>query len=212
MREKIILKSVNPEQYGDLEIDCRVISNDQIGNYLANISDERKFVAYKTGAVLARKGIPGEIVKTILTTVVDGRTYILSEEEGVVKERTYTTRDMSTGTEHSVIEPDYVITNISSTSNEQYITKAERIGKTYDFVQSTGEGLLLLPKYDPRVLTQVDENVIIVTAWGSKAVCLKGSYIVTYDALENDYNTLEQGAFVSTYTVEKVQDKKLVRK
>lgn len=55
------------------------------------------------------------------------------------------------------------------------------------------------PNPDERLLTQVDEDVIIKTAWGSEAVCLKGSYIVTYNAEENDFNTLEQGAFESTY-------------
>ena len=63
-----------------------------------------------------------------------------------------------------------------------------------------GENNSWVPVYDPRVLTQVDENVIIVTACGSKAICLKGGYIVTYNAEENDYNTLEKGAFDSTYT------------
>ena len=62
------------------------------------------------------------------------------------------------------------------------------------------------------MLSQVDENVIIVTAWGSKALCLKGGYIVTYNAEENDYNTLEKGAFESTYTVQTGKVKKLKRK
>lgn len=45
------------------------------------------------------------------------------------------------------------------------------------------------------------ENVIIETAWGSKAVCLAGSYIVTYNASENDFNTVEKGAVASTYQI-----------
>lgn len=47
---------------------------------------------------------------------------------------------------------------------------------------------------------------------GSKAICLKGGYIVTYNAEENDYNTLEKGAFESTYTVETGKVKKLKQK
>lgn len=74
---------------------------------------------------------------------------------------------------------------------------------------SLNDNITYIPKYDPRELTQVDENVMITTAWGSKAVCLKGSYIVTYNVLENDYNTLEQGAFNSTYTIEDPKVKKL---
>ena len=213
MKEKIILKSACPEQYEDLVIECRVIENDKIGECLETIPNERKFVAYKTGAVLARPGIVGEKVKTVLTTFVDGKKYILSEEEGTVRERTYSKKVLVFGDidEQLVTTPDYVITNISSTSNEQYITKAQQVEKTYEFISQTPQGELLIPKYDPRVLAQVDENIIIITAWGSKAVCLKGSYIVTYNAEENDYNTLEQGAFESTYVKDEQSVKKIKR-
>ena len=205
MKEKIILKSVCPEKYGDLEIECRVIENDKIGEYLESISESQKFVAYKTGQVIARRGMLGENVKTVLKTVVDGKEYVLSEEEGTVRERTYT-KDGQT-----ITGLDFVVTNISSTSNEQYIVKEERIGSTYDYVEQTENGILLTPKYDPRTFVQVNENIIIVTAWGSKAVCLAGSYIVTYNALENDYNTVEAAAFNSTYTIETRNVKKLKR-
>lgn len=205
MKEKIILKSVCPEEYGDLEVECRVIENDKIGEYLESIPESRKFQAYKTGQVVAIRGELGENVKTVLKTVVDGKEYILSEEEGIVRERTYTKDGQN------VTGLDFVVTNISSTSNEQYIVKEERIGSTYDYVSQTEEGMLLTPKYDSRAFAQVDENIIIVTAWGSKAVCLAGSYIVTYNALENDYNTVETGAFNSTYTIETSNVKKLKR-
>lgn len=189
MKEKIILKSANPQEYGDLVIECRVIENDQIGKYLESIPEERKFVAYKSGSVEARQGIPGEIIKTVLKTEVDGKEYILSEEENEVKERDG--------------EVDIVVTNISSTSNEQYVVKRKKFLETYSLPEEATEenrfGLGWVPVYDPRVLTQIDENIIIITAWGSKAVCLKGGYIVTYNAEENDYNTLEKGAGNSTY-------------
>lgn len=190
MKEKIILKSANQELYGDLEIECRVIENDKIGEYLKSISEEKKFEAYKTGEVIARKGTPGQLIKTVLKTVIDGKEYILNEEEGTVNLRTYE----KNGKE--VTEPDVVVVNISSTSNEQYIVKHQKFISTYE----PKEGNVFIPSYDPRILTQVDEDVIIVTAWGSKAICLKGGYIVTYNAEENDYNTLEKGAFDSTYT------------
>lgn len=190
MKEKIILKSANPELYGDLEIECRVIENDEIGEYLRSISEEKKFEAYKTGEVVARKGTPGQLIKTVLKTVIDGKEYILNEEEGTVNLRTYE----KNGKE--VTEPDVVVVNISSTSNEQYIVKHQKFISTYE----PKEGNVFIPSYDPRILTQVDEDIIIVTAWGSKAICLKGGYIVTYNAEENDYNTLEKGAFDSTYT------------
>lgn len=173
MKEKIVLKSLYPEQYGDLVIECKVIENDKIGEYLDNIPEDKKFTAYKSGMVLARTGIVGEKIKTVLKTTIDGKQYILSEEEGTVKERPYSKKMLVAGNieEYPASAPDYVITNISSTSNEEYITKAQQVERTYELVTKTENGDILLPKPELRTLTEVDENVIIITAWGSKAVC-----------------------------------------
>ncbi len=185
MKVKIILKSMHPEEYPDLEVECKVIPNDKIGEYLATIPEDRKFYAYKNGVVQARQGQVGEKIHTVLKTFVDGKEYILREEESTVKER-----------EEGI---DIVVTNISSTSNEQYIVKKDRFFKTYIM---NNNGIDWTPVDDSRLLTQVDENVMIMTVWGAYAVCLAGSYIVTYNTEENDYNTIEQGAFDSTYTKE----------
>jgi hypothetical protein len=181
---KVILRSAHPEAYGDLEIECKVIANDEIGAYLATIPEEEKFVAAKVAPVAARQGVEGEEVVTTLTTVVDGKEYIISEQHNTVRNR------------DGVM--DVVVTNINSTSNESYIVKGAKFASTY----LPGENALYVPAYDPRVLTRVSENVIIMTAWGEPALCLAGGYIVTYDAAGNDYNTLEKGAFESTYKPE----------
>ena len=217
--KEVVLKSTHPEEYDDLVIVCKVIPNDKIGEYLENIPDSRKFYAYKNKLVKARKGKVGEVIKTTLKTKVNGREYILGEEENTVKERTYTKRTtMNNGDvfEQEVIAPDMVITNYHSTSNEEYVVNHQKFMDTYEFVEddrtpghSYGFSPRFMPKYDSRLLTQVDENVIITTAWGAPAVCLDGSYIVTYNADENDYNTLEKGAFESTYTKEEQPTKKL---
>ncbi len=185
MTEKVILKSAHPEEYGDLEIECRVIPNAEIGAYLATISEDKKHVACKKGKVSARRGTPGEVVHTVLKTIVDGREYILSEETATVGERP---------DEFGDIVADIVVTNISSTSNEEYVVKAIKFAQMY-----YQDGPFYVPEAEPRVLTEVPENVIIVTSWGAKAICLKGSFIVTYNAENNDYNTLERGAYLSTY-------------
>lgn len=178
----IVLKSCNPEEYPDLEITCRVLEKEEIGEYLSQIPEEKKCVGTKVAPVTARIGVPGEVVKTVLKTVVNGREYILGEEENTVKEREG--------------HPDIVVTNVNSTSNESYVVKAAKFESTYEPVEGTAT---FAPKPDPRVLTEVPENVIIMTAWGSEAICLQGSYIVTYNAEECDYNTLERGAKNSTY-------------
>lgn len=195
MKEKVVLKSARPEEYGDLVVECRVIPNEEIGTYLATIPEERKIVATKKKGVKARLGVPGETIHTVLTTVIDGKEYILSEESATVKER-----EQADGTMMS----DIVVTNIHSTSNEEYVVKAAKFADTY-----YQDGEEYMPQSDPRLLTQVSENVIIITSWGAKAVCLAGGFIVTYDASKNDYNTLEAGAFASTYEVE--QDTKKLK-
>ena len=212
MKEKIILKSSHPEEYPDLAVECKVIPNDKIGEYLETIPEEKKFYAYKTALVQARKGIVGEVIKTTLKTVVDGREYILAEEENTVRERTYkkqTTLRSGEVVEQEITEPDVVVTNYHSTSNEEYVVKHEKFMKTYTYEYN--HGFKFAPVKDTRLLSQVDENVIIMTSWGAPAVCLAGSYIVTYDALSNDYNTIEAGAFNSTY-VKEDQPKKIIKK
>ena len=193
--KKIILKSCHQEEYPDLEIICRVLQKEEIGEYLRNIPEEKKFIGTKIAPVAARRGVVGEKVDTVLKTVIDGREYILSEESGVVKER------------DGLV--DIVVTNVSSTSNEEYIVKAAKFAKTYN---ADGSGYYI-PARDPRVLTEVPENLIIMTAWGSEAICLQGSYIVTYSEEECDYNTLERGAKESTYEVTPINGQaKVLRK
>lgn len=96
-------------------------------------------------------------------------------------------------------EEGIVVTNVSSTSNEQYIIKTKKFASSYYPSTESSKQPTFIPVIDSRLLTQVDENIIIETLW-SEAVCLKGSFIVTYNSDENDYNTLEYGAFLSTYS------------
>jgi len=211
-KEKIILKSTHPDEYPDLEVECRVIENNEIASYLETIPQERKIVGYKTGEVLARIGIVGEEIHTILKTIVDGKEYILKEEKATVKERLYT--------DQVTTAVDIVIRNISSTSDEEYVVKREKFDKTYEItscndsaIEKNGYSYIrCIPAYDPRVITQIDENLIIMTSWGEPAICLAGSYIVTYNADENDYNTIEQNAFKSTYSIEYSKTKVLRNK
>ena len=206
MKEKIILKSLNPERYPDLEIECAVITNDQITDYVATIPEERKIVASKTAKVKARYGTPGEIIQTTLKVTVNGYDYILQEETTEVKLR---------NADDGIQKVDIVVKNINSTSNEEYVVKYAKFIEMYTSACTSGAchcgaSVCYLPNDEPRQLAQVDENIIIITAWGSKAICLAGSYIVTYNAEENDYNTLEKGAFDSTYTVTE-QPRKLIK-
>ncbi len=193
MKKEIILKSMHPEEYADLVIECRVIPNEEIGAYIDSIADSKKIYAYKSAPVKARKGVVGETISTVLKTVIEGKEYILHEESAQVKELKYTKE----GKEYT--SPSIVVTNCHSTSNEEYVVKPQKFIDTYTPIPDSNE---FAPVYDSRLLTQVDENIIIMTAWGAPAVCLAGSYIVTYDAESNDYNTIEKGAFESTYTIE----------
>ena len=185
MKKEIVLKSCNPSEYGDEVVSCRVIENADVNAYLATIPEERKFYGMKVASVVARPGIVGEEIHTTLLTERNGQVYILSEEDNTVREREV----------EGFMVPDFVVTNHESTSNEEYIVKAMNLINMYS--QNTDGTWSPCP--EERLLAQVDEDIIIKTAWGSEAVCLKGSYIVVYNAEENDFNTLEKGAFESTY-------------
>jgi hypothetical protein len=195
MYKEIVLKSVKPEEYGDEVVTCRVIENADVNAYLATIPEERRHQATKVAPVEARRGEEGEVIHTVLLTERNGRTYIIHEEDGTVKRREVEGEEMT----------DVVVTNVHSTSNEQYVVRADKFIKMY----VPNEDGTFTPQPDERELVQVDEDIIIKTAWGSDAVCLKGSYIVIYNAEENDFNTIEQGAMKSTYKVSTPKQKKL---
>ena len=184
---KVILKSAHPEQYGDLEIECRELTREELTKLIEATPESEKFIGTKTAPVEARKGVPGEEIVTKLTINYEGREYIMSETKNTVQERT-----VADGT----TKPDIVVTNSQSTSNEQYIVKYEKFAKMYT---ANNDGTFT-PNPDERPLTRVSENIAFTTSWGETVICLAGSYIVTYDAAGNDYNALEQGAFESTYT------------
>ena len=185
MMKEIVLKSVKPEEYGDEVVTCRVIENADVNAYLATIPGEKKVRSTKFAPVEAKPGQVGEVIHTVLLTERDGKTYIIHEEDGTVGQREI----------DGQMYADMVVTNVNSTSNEQYVVKADKFIKMY----TPNEDGTFTPQPDERELVQVDEDVIIMTAWGTEAVCLKGSYIVIYNAEENDFNTIEQGAKKSTY-------------
>ena len=194
MFKEIVLKSCNPEEYPDEVIVCRVIANEDIGAYVSAIPEEKRFRATKVAPVEARAGKVGEEVKTVLYTERNGRRYILSETTDTVGERKVDGQML----------PDVVVTNVNSTSNEQYIVKSDRFSPR---LYAPNEDGTWTPQPDERLFYQVDEDIIIMTAWGAEAVCLRGSYIVEYNAEENDYNTVEKGAEKSTYKRTKAPQK-----
>ena len=130
----------------------------------------------------------------------------MSEEENIVKERIV---DEAKGIKMT----DIVVINDASTSYEAYVVKGQKFYHTYKHVGWVKHSDLdiYMPVYDSRLLTKVPENVIIMTSWGEPAVCLAGSYIVTYDSKTNDYNTIERGAFESTYKIEEQPKRKIKR-
>ena len=185
----IVLKSPHPELYPDLVVRCRIIKIDEIGDYVANISEKDKCVGFKSQPVEARVGKVGEQVTTTLLTTYEGRDYIMSETQNDVRE---------TMMEDGSLQPDIVVTNVHSTSNEEYIVRANKFARMY-MVNVDGT---FTPVPESREVARLSEDVVIETSWGELAVGLKGSYIVTYDAEEQSYNTIEKGAFDSTYTIE----------
>ncbi len=187
--QEVVLKSPNPELYPDRVIKCRVIKRGEIQKYIdENIPETDKCVGCKSEPVEARPGTVGEEIITTLKTVYEGKEYILSETKNDVRET-----DMGDGSK----SPDIVVTNTHSTSNEQYIVRANKFPKMYN---ANMDGTFS-PVPDPRAVAKLSEDVVIETSWGEMAVGLNGSYIVTYDKERQSYNTIEKGAFESTYTI-----------
>lgn len=202
MKKQVILTSTNKEEYPDLVVECKVITNEEIGEYVKNIPEDRKFTAFKSASVKAREGILGEEIITQIKTIVDGKEYILSELKTKVKEK-------EIETPKGIIKKcGYVVCNVDSTSNEEYVVNPKTFATSYAFVESTNS---FVPVYDLRKFAQVDENIMFETNWGDYVVCLAGSYIVTYDEKTNDYNAVEKDAFKKTYTIEQRIQKKLKR-
>lgn len=194
----ITLKSANPELYPDLVVRCRVIKRDEIGDYVAGIPEEDKCVGFKNEPVEARIGEVGEEVTTTLLTTYEGMDYIMSEVQNKVGE---------TEMEDGSVQPDVIVTNVHSTSNEEYIVRANKFPKMY----SANVDGTFSPIPEPRAVARLSEDVVVETSWGELAVGLKGSYIVTYDAEGQSYNTIEKGAFESTYAVEDSRSKTLIK-
>ncbi len=175
MKEKVTLKSLYPEEYGDIVVECRVLERADIPAYLETIPESDKFMGVKVAPVVARKAVPGEVIHTVLTTEIGGKLYLLSEESNTAR------------------EGDYVVTNVGSTSNEQYIVRGEKFAKTYE---PNADGTFT-PVSDPRMLSRVPENIMFMTSWGAPAICLASSYLVTYGP--TSFNTLEKDAYAKTY-------------
>ena len=83
--EKIILKSTHPEEYPDLEIECRVIPKDQIGAYLKTIPVSNKVLVRRTKVLDLEYPKEGTIFKETLKTNYAGKEYLLTQSEKTIK-------------------------------------------------------------------------------------------------------------------------------
>ena len=70
MEKKIVLKSIKPEEYGDVEVTCRVIENADINAYLATIPEERR-IEYELSSIKA----PDEVSTVYRKGVMRGYEY-----------------------------------------------------------------------------------------------------------------------------------------
>ncbi|MBR3199225.1 MAG: hypothetical protein IKG27_04345 [Bacilli bacterium] len=175
-----ILKSTHPEQYPDLVVKCRVIKSDEVKDYVSSIPEEDKCTVYKSAPVMARPGIVGEEITTVLKVVYEGKEYILDESFNKVKEA-----EMPDGSKR----PGVVVTNISSPSQEEYVVGGDKFEKLYT---ANMDGTFS-PVPDNRLAAKLSEDVIVVKSWGS-IIGLKGSYLV-------NGNPVEAEAFENTYSI-----------
>ena len=118
MKGKVIFIGAGPGDPDLITVKGRkVIENADVNAYLATIPEERRHLATKVAPVEARRGEVGEVIHTVLLTERNGKTYIIHEEDGTVREREIDGQKVA----------DVVVTNVHSTSNEEYVVKRMRI-------------------------------------------------------------------------------------
>ena len=184
--KKVVLKSLNPEEYPSISCTCKVIPYDMLGDYISKLRKKRIKVEKKS-AVIARKGIVGEEVKTRLLTKIAGRDYITHEKTTIVGEK------------------DMVVENRLSNSKETMVMPSDEFYDTYylnsisvDFNNDNAYSVCR-PFIEEEEAIEIDEDIVIIMEDGSEMICLDGSFIVIRDEEKGEYYPMSCSDFCKTY-------------
>ncbi len=174
MKQKVVLHSVNPKEYGDREIEVEVVD---LATQLDEITSPEVFKAVKVAKVQARPAKAGELVDTNPRVIYDGKVYTFSELKKQV------TQQMQDAGAMVIINPD----------GEEYLNKTrEQFNGKYDKVEGG-----YVPKEGAKTFRKVTKDCAI-ELWGSLQVVSKGSVILIEDG-KGQYS-ITNAAFDATYS------------
>lgn len=177
--KKLVLTSLNPDEYEDLTIECKVVED--MKDYATALIAAQKEAGNKpkqvkkTVSVVVREGIVGEEVDTRPRVERDGRIYAIGETKGVVK-----------------VEGSMIVCN---PDGEEYIVKPNVFAERYKPTSKPG---VFKPIGKPMMVIEIPEDIAFKAPWGEDMFGVKGGVLNITDL--DDIYAIQNEAFAKTYT------------
>lgn len=180
--KKLTLLSVNKNDYPDLEIKCKIISN--ISTYVRQLIDNGQKIHYaqKTSSVIARAGIMGEEIDTRPRVTRQNKLYVIGETKSKVK-----------------VKGSMVVTN---PDGEQYIVEPDKFKNKYSTTSKKG---VFKPIEAPIKYILINEDIVFTAPWGEEMYCTQGG-VLNITNLDDIY-AIQNMPFNTTYTNIKMSKK-----
>ena len=181
-KKKLILTSLNKEEYPDKEVECVVVKDMKVYTQYLLENGAKVRYAQKTATVSARVGVVGEEVDTRPRVERDGKIYAIGETKGKVK-----------------VEGSMIVKN---PDGEEYIVKPEKFESKY---RPTSEKGVYKPTDGPIKYIVLEQDIAFTAPWGEDMFATKGAAL-NISSLDDVY-AIQNEAFRKTYTdVERVKD------
>ena len=174
-KKKLILTSLNKEEYPDKEVECVVVKD--MKAYVQYLLENGAKIRYaqKTASVSARVGVVGEEVDTRPRVERDGHVYVIGETKGKVK-----------------VEGSMIVKN---PDGEEYIVKPDKFASKY---RATSEKGVYKPTDGPIKYVEIDQDIAFTAPWGEEMYGVKGA-VLNISSLDDVY-AIQNEAFSKTYT------------
>ena len=180
-KKKLILTSLNKEEYPDKEVECVVVKD--MKAYVQYLLENGAKIRYaqKTASVSARVGVVGEEVDTRPRVERDGHVYVIGETTGEVK-----------------VEGSMIVKN---PDGEEYIVKPEKFESKY---RPTSEKGVYKPTDGPIKYIVLEQDIAFTASWG-EMYGAEGA-VLNISNLDDVY-AIQNEAFSKTYTdVERIKE------
>ena len=185
--KKLKLFSLNPNEYPDIEVNCKVIEDmtDFTKKYLEALKEnnEEPKTAQKTALVTARPAVIGEVVDTRPRVERNGKLYVIGETKAKVK-----------------VEGSMIVKN---PDGEEYIVKPETFARKYKKTEQKG---VYQPVSDPIKYVTLKNDIVFMAPWGEEMFGVKGAALNVSNL--DDIYVIQNEAFNKIYSeyLEKNED------